>query len=126
MKALAKSGQAAETDTTLGTSSSTKEFLVQSDKALVSATGTLSTCTLTVYASTKGKNGTFYKYYADSAAGTPELRTITATEVPDTSSVFSFLVYGPGQVYRIDSDGSGSGVDVDISVSGDVFIYEDT
>lgn len=125
MRMLAKSGQAAESDTTLGISSSTKKFLVQSGVALVSATGTLSTCTLTVKASAEGKNGTFFTYMSDES-GTPTARTITATEVPNTSSIFSFYVLGPGQVYRIDSDGSGSGVDVDIRVSGDVFIYEDT
>lgn len=123
---LAKSGQAAETDTTLGISSSTKKFLVQGGVALVSCTGTFSTCTLTVKASADGKNGTFFSYYSDGPAGTPEVRTITATEVPNTSSIFSFAVLGPGQVYRIDSDSSGSGVDVDIFVSGDVRIYEDT
>jgi len=125
MRMLAKSGQAAESDTTLGVSSSTKKFLVQNGVALVSATGTLSTCTLTVKASAEGKNGTFFTYMSDES-GTPTARTITATEVPNTSSIFSFYVLGPGQVYRIDSDGNGTGVDVDIRVSGDVFIYEDT
>ena len=125
MLKLDKSGQAAQTDTTLGVSSSTKKFLVQSGVALVSATGTLSACTLTVKASADGVNGTFFSYMSDES-GTPAVRTITATEVPDTSSIFSFYVLGPGQVYRIDSNVDGSGVDVDIRISGDVFIYEDT
>jgi hypothetical protein len=126
MLKLAKSGSAAETDTTLGISSSTKKFLVQGHCALISATGVLSTNTMTVKASADGKNGTFFTYMSDGTSGTPEARTITITEVPDATSIFSFVVYGPGQVYRIDSNDQGSGVDVDFRISGDVNIYEDT
>lgn len=92
----------------LAASGQSDPFSVNEKWAVLAFTGSLSSTTFNVECS-PDDGANWFTYYTNDAAGAPAALSVTATQVPATTALWSCVVIGHGLKYRIKGDSTGSG-----------------